>query len=369
MENPESNVCRPSWIGAALIALAVLLGACSSSADPVEAAQDAGPEPAPAETADDAGVVDGTAGPEEEDGVIDDRGEPVSIDIERLTTGSWELRFGGGPAGDVVFVDGFPITVSFDGEGNVGGISACNGYGTTYEADGSEISLGDIESDLLECEGAVQAAENTYIAALHDVTGINLAGDELVLSGPQTELIFGPATDAVVDTTVDEVPDPVEPDEPEEEAPEDAVVEAPDADAPDAVEAGIELPDDITPVDEQALRNTRWNFVGGTTPDGDIADPSQVDPDAVISLNLFDGELAGEAVCNRYAGAADIGISAEGSVSLADIATQEASCGGDLDEIIDAYLSALPLATEGGFYNEMLFLIGDGIQLAFAPAG
>ena len=366
MENPESNVCRPSWIGAALIALAVLLGACSSSADPVEAAQDAGPEPAPAETADDAGVVDGTAEPEEEDGVIDDRGEPVSIDIERLTTGSWELRFGGGPAGDVVFVDGFPITVSFDGEGNVGGISACNGYGTTYEVDGSEISLGDIVSDLLECEGAVQAAENTYIEALQDVTGINLAGDQLVLSGPQTELIFGPATDAVVDTAVDEVPDPVEPDEPEEAAPEDAVVEAPDADVPDAVEAGIELPDDIAPVDEDSLTNTRWNFVGGMTPDGQIGDPSQVDPDAIISLNFFVGELSGEVVCNRYGGAADIGISGEGSVALADIAAQEEGCGDDVDDIIDAYLSALPLVTEGGFYNEMLFLIGDGIQLSFA---
>lgn len=366
MENAKPNAKTPSWIGAALIALAVLLGACSSSADPVEAAQDAGPEPAPAETADDAGVVDGAAEPEEEDDVIEDRGEPVSIDLEALTSRTWELRFGGGPSGTVEPVDGFPITVSFDSDGEFSGISACNGYSSTYEVNGSEIFLGDIESELVECDGPVQVAENTYIAALQDVSGINLAGDELVLSGPQTELIFGPATDAVVDTAVDEVPDPVEPDEPEEAAPEDAVVEAPDADVPDAVEAGIELPDDIAPVDEDSLTNTRWNFVGGMTPDGQIGDPSQVGPDAIISLNFFVGELSGEVVCNRYGGAADIGISGEGSVALADIAAQEEGCGDDVDDIIDAYLSALPLVTEGGFYNEMLFLIGDGIQLSFA---
>ena len=119
-----------------------------------------------------------------------DEGEPIEIDREALTTGSWTMRFGGGPEGDIVNVDGHPITITFNPEGTLGGTSACNGYGGNYEINGTQLILGEIFMEGQGCADAVQMAEAAYHAALRDVTGINLVGDELALSGPASELIF-----------------------------------------------------------------------------------------------------------------------------------------------------------------------------------
>lgn len=175
------------------------------------------------------------------------------------------------------------------------------------------------------------------------------------------------------DVEPDEVePDDAEPDdaEPDDAEPDDAEpdeVEPDDAEPDDAEPDEQAAPGDLVAVDEVALSGTRWIFVTGVGPEGEILDTRTIDPEATISLNFFVGELAGQAVCNRYAGAADIGPDA-GVVSLADIATAEEDCGDDLDAIIDTYISTLAEMTEGNFSSDGLVLNGNGFELLFEPA-
>ena len=112
----------------------------------------------------------------------------------------WTLRFGGGPGGEITPVDGYPITITFDGDGSISGIASCNGYGGRYEIDGSEIFLPQIDWTEVGCEPDVQAAEGAFFSALTDVTNIDLFGDEMALSGPESELIFAPAESAPAET-------------------------------------------------------------------------------------------------------------------------------------------------------------------------
>lgn len=135
---------------------------------------------------------------------IDDGGEPIPIDLEALGSSTWTLRFGGGPDGEVPVIEGWPITITFD-DGTFGGTAACNGYGGTYDIDGSGIRLADIGQNLMGCEPDVEASEVAFFSALRDVDGINLIGNELALSGMSTELIFAPTEPAPLDALVDQL--------------------------------------------------------------------------------------------------------------------------------------------------------------------
>ncbi|MGH1491055.1 MAG: META domain-containing protein [Acidimicrobiales bacterium] len=163
-----------------LVGVALVLAACGSSADTVAGGSAAD------ETSD--GTADGETSDETSDEVTVD-GEPRPIDLDALRSGSWILRYGGGPEGEIELVDGWPITITFDGE-TLGGTAACNGYGAEYVITDPQLRIEEISQNLAGCEPAVQAAEQAYMAALLDVDGINLIGDELALSGPATELIF-----------------------------------------------------------------------------------------------------------------------------------------------------------------------------------
>ena len=193
-------------------------------------------------------------------------------------------------------------------------------------------------------------------------------------SGDATEFVPADSIEQappVVDESGAVLPDETEPVEVEPAEVEPAEVE-PDVE-PDEVEPDDAEPDeqaapgDLVAVDELALSGTRWIFVTGVGPEGEILDTRTIDPEATISLNFFVGELAGQAVCNRYAGAADIGPDA-GVVSLADIATAEEDCGDDLDAIVDTYISTLSEMTEGSFSGDGLVLNGNGFELLFEPA-
>lgn len=125
------------------------------------------------------------------DGTTDD-GTPGTVDLDSLVGSTWTLRFGGGPGGadgEIVLVDDFPITLTFD-TGTFGGTAACNGYGAGYSIDGNQLIIDGLSWTEMGCRPDVQAAEQAYLAALTDVDGINLVDDELALSGPSTELIF-----------------------------------------------------------------------------------------------------------------------------------------------------------------------------------
>ncbi len=123
-----------------------------------------------------------------DDGVTEDV-PPATVDGGELIGTSWTLATGAGPAGEIMLVDGFPITLVFDGD-TLGGTAACNEYGGEYVIEGSTLGIDNLSMTGMGCQPDVQAAEAAYLAALGDVDGIDLVGDELALSGPATELVF-----------------------------------------------------------------------------------------------------------------------------------------------------------------------------------
>jgi heat shock protein HslJ len=106
-------------------------------------------------------------------------------------TGYWQLESGVLEGQPIPILAGHRITLHIE-EGNAGGQSACNYYGTTDVAiDGSNISFGDFMQTLIGCDGAVGVSEQMYLAALGRVQRISSGGPRsLILLGPGAELSF-----------------------------------------------------------------------------------------------------------------------------------------------------------------------------------
>ena len=163
-----------------LFLAAVIIGACGDGGTDITA-------DGQSETIDDSGTVD-------DSGTTDD-GTERPIDRQLLQSGTWELRFGGGPSGEVPVVDGWPITITFASD-TLGGTAACNDYGATYRIEGHQLMISGVGSNDAGCAEEVLASEAAFFEALADVDGIDLVGSgdpasaQLALSGMGTELIF-----------------------------------------------------------------------------------------------------------------------------------------------------------------------------------
>jgi heat shock protein HslJ len=101
--------------------------------------------------------------------------------------GDWQLTEG------VALVDGYPITMSIDGN-EVSGRAACNSYFGTVTVDGNRITIGELGATEMGCRPAVMEAEAAFLAALLEVTTFDRDGNRLTLSGPDTGLSFEPVT-------------------------------------------------------------------------------------------------------------------------------------------------------------------------------
>ncbi len=109
--------------------------------------------------------------------------------VTTLPGTSWVLAVGTGPSGDIPVLADWPITLTFD-QSTLSGTAACNGYGADYSVDGSDVSLGPVAHTEMACQPEVMRSEAAFIAALGDVRRAALLDDQLVLSGPDTELVF-----------------------------------------------------------------------------------------------------------------------------------------------------------------------------------
>ncbi|MFP4312358.1 MAG: META domain-containing protein, partial [Nitriliruptoraceae bacterium] len=136
------------------------------------------------------------SGTSEPDGGDDRRGtDAATLD------GSWELTRGTGPDGAVPLVASAPVTLVIDGA-DWSGTAACNTYGGEAQIDGDRVRLGGFAVTEIACEDPeVMASERAYLDALLVVDRLRLEDDELVLTGPDTELVFArqtPTEDAAV---------------------------------------------------------------------------------------------------------------------------------------------------------------------------
>jgi heat shock protein HslJ len=106
-------------------------------------------------------------------------------------TGDWVLVEGRGPDGALALVDGAPVTLTIDGE-RWGGVAACNSYGGTVHLDGDRFAFDDgIAVTEMAClDEDVMRLESAYLAALQAAEQVELRDGQLVLSGPEVELVY-----------------------------------------------------------------------------------------------------------------------------------------------------------------------------------
>jgi heat shock protein HslJ len=110
--------------------------------------------------------------------------QPASIE------GSWQLGSGTLDGAPIPMVDGFPITLTVDGE-SVGGTAACNGYGGSYTVDDDGIAFSEFGATAMACiPEETMASEGAYLEALTRATSVTSTADTLTLTGEGVELVF-----------------------------------------------------------------------------------------------------------------------------------------------------------------------------------
>ena len=120
--------------------------------------------------------------------------------------GTWELVEGSGPRGRISLPPDGRITFLIE-EDSIGGIAACNMYGTgDFTIDGHDFDAREgVSLTEMACSEELMAAESAYIDALVAADRIDRDGDTLTLSGPQVELTYDfvppPPTADLVGTT------------------------------------------------------------------------------------------------------------------------------------------------------------------------
>lgn len=119
--------------------------------------------------------------------VTDGAGEPSGSSSS--PDGSWVLVSGAAGGTPVTLIDGWDVTIDFDGP-QIGGTAACNGYGGTARIDDGAISIGELSQTEMGCQTDVMSLEQQFLASLATVTAITVDDDRLTLAGAGDEWLF-----------------------------------------------------------------------------------------------------------------------------------------------------------------------------------
>lgn len=91
----------------------------------------------------------------------------------------WSLVSFGAPGAETPLVEGSMITLMLAG-GQAGGFGGCNSYGATYQVEGGNISINEINSTLMACANeSVTEQEQRYLLALESASSYELEGKHL----------------------------------------------------------------------------------------------------------------------------------------------------------------------------------------------
>lgn len=126
--------------------------------------------------------------------------DPPSASGEGLIGVTWLLEDVGGKAP----VDGSPATVRFSEDGAMFGSGGCNRFTGTYEAAGSELTVGDsMPATMMACADDVMALEQSFLTALAGAGSFAEDGDGLTLSDTDGAALatFTAQTQDLADTT------------------------------------------------------------------------------------------------------------------------------------------------------------------------
>jgi heat shock protein HslJ len=108
-------------------------------------------------------------------------------DSQSEIEGSWLLVSGTQSGTELPLEASNPLTLEFDSE-LASGHGGCNTFNGSYTLDGTSITFGPIASTQMACEAL--DLETMYMAGLGDVDTVSSDGDQLTLSGPQTEFFY-----------------------------------------------------------------------------------------------------------------------------------------------------------------------------------
>lgn len=112
-------------------------------------------------------------------------------DSQPEVEGSWQLVSGTQNGNDLQLDANNPLTIDFDAT-NFSGNGGCNSFSGSYTLESSTIDLGAIASTQMACEAL--DLETTYLAGLTEVDSASSDGDQLTLSGPDTEFVYEAAS-------------------------------------------------------------------------------------------------------------------------------------------------------------------------------
>lgn len=106
--------------------------------------------------------------------------------------GTWTLVSGTGPQGDLLRVDGYPVSLTVT-DGRITGVAACNSYGGDVKRDGDAFVPGALAVTEMACANErVMTLEAGYLAALGGVSTASVKGNTtLTLTGEGVSLVFG----------------------------------------------------------------------------------------------------------------------------------------------------------------------------------
>ena len=108
-------------------------------------------------------------------------------DSQAEVVGSWQLVSGTQGGAELQIEASNPLTIVFDSE-RVTGHGGCNSFSGGYTLDGSSLTIGPVASTQMACESL--DLETAYLTGLSDIDTASSGGDELTLSGPDTEFLY-----------------------------------------------------------------------------------------------------------------------------------------------------------------------------------
>jgi heat shock protein HslJ len=212
--------------------------------------------------------------------------------------------------GTAVVPDAKP-TIAFAANGAVSGSAGCNQYSGPYRVEGDRISIGDIASTLMLCDGDRGAQEAAFLGALRGAQAWRVTPEgDLELSGSGT-IVASPG-----------------------------IAEAPPSDAPVA-----------------RLPGTRWDLVEM----GNTGDFARIMPTIEFGA---DGTVSGFAACNMFTGT----FATDGdTVTLGPLATTRKLCVRPASAVEEEYLRALSGVTSWSIMPDGHLLLGGTIPLRYRP--
>ena len=207
-------------------------------------------------------------------------------------------------------------TMTFAADGTVSGSGGCNQYNGSFRSDGDRITVGQVSSTLMGCDGQRGLQEAAFLSGLQGATSWRQADDGNLVIGGAAEIVAGPG-----------------------------VAEGPPGDPP----AGEPIAD---------LAGTSWILadMGGT------ADLARLVPTLEFGA---DGTVSGFAGCNTFTGSYTLSGYA---LTLGPLATTRIGCQRPASAVEAEYLTALSGTTTWAAGDDGQLVLGGAVPLTFTPS-